>query len=105
MSRGFTIARAVAALALVLAAGRWPYLYYQLLRWGVSLTAAYGIYRSHGQARAVWLWIFLALAILFNPLAPIYLARATWSVVDPVAALLLVVSIAGERIGWQQEES
>jgi hypothetical protein len=111
VSHGFTIARLAAALALILAAGRWPYAYYQLLRWLVSLTATYGIYRSFHQARSVWVWTFAAIAVLFNLLAPIYLPRTTWRVVDPVAALVLMVSIAAlrakasaGRTGWTPEE-
>jgi hypothetical protein len=111
MSHGFTIARLAAALILVLAAGRWPYAYYQLLRWLVSLTAAYGIYRCFRQASSVWVWTFAAMAVLFNPLAPIYLARTTWRMVDPAAALVMMVSIAALRAkasaghtGWTPEE-
>jgi len=43
--------------------------------------------------RVGWMWVFGTVALVFNPLVPLRLGRGTWSVVDVVAALILLTSI------------
>jgi hypothetical protein len=42
--------------------------------------------------RVAWAWIFGILAVLFNPLAPIYLQRATWQIIDSAAIGVIVTA-------------
>ena len=37
-------------------------------------------------------YLFGAVAVLFNPLAPIHLSRGTWQVLDPAAAIAFLVT-------------
>jgi hypothetical protein len=48
---------------------------------------------AYEQGKTAWAWIFGIIAVLFNPVAPIYLARETWSVIDLIVAAILVASI------------
>jgi hypothetical protein len=96
---GFTIARLIAAGALVLAVRRWPYSYYTVLRWAVCIIATYGAFRAFDSGRKTWHWILGELAVLFNPVAPIYFARETWTMLDFLAALVLLISVPGLRSG------
>lgn len=92
----------LAAGALCLVANserRLPYGYYQVLRWTVFLVcgaASIGCLRvDFGRARTLWdlvgATVCAGCAVLFNPLAPIHLRRATWSVVDLVVGIAFLL--------------
>lgn len=59
----------------------WPYDYYILLRWIVSGTALYIFVRASEKAEIKRL-SFILIAILYNPLIPIYLNRSVWTLFD-----------------------
>lgn len=90
----FAAVRVGAAALLLLALGDWPYGYYQLLRVVVCGVGIYGFYTAYrGGRQQVWLWLFGTIAVLWNPVFPIYLERAVWSVLDVVGAAALGVSV------------
>jgi len=75
----------------------WPYSYYILLRWAIfisSAVVAYGFYNSKLQA---WVLIFGAVAILFNPIAPIILNKSIWVVFDFIAACLFFIAAYSKK--------
>lgn len=82
----------VASLALLAAFGPWPYGYFQLLRLAVCGVAAYGAYLAFRSQDGTWGWGLTFIAVLFNPLAPIYFDRSTWLVLDVGAAVALLIS-------------
>jgi len=90
---GFTIARIVAAILLFLALGRHPYGYYTLLRFVVRGVTIYGVYFSVKVEKIGWAVTFGIIAILFNPLIPIYLRRGYWQFIDLTVAVLLLIWI------------
>ena len=90
---GFTIARIIAAILLFLALDRHPYGYYTILRFVVCGVTAYGVYYALELQKKGWAWAFGIIAILFNPLIPIYLRKATWQFIDLAVAILLLISI------------
>jgi hypothetical protein len=96
---GFALARLIAACALFIAVLRWPYTYYTVLRWTVCIVAVFGAFRAFDMGRKPWAWIFVALAVLFNPITPLYFARKTWNLLDPLAAITLLLSIPVLRTG------
>ena len=54
-----------------------PYGYYQLLRIVVTAYAVWvAVYRMN-RGHTAWLWIFGLLAVLFNPIVKIHMARET----------------------------
>ncbi len=89
---GFDVARMLAVGMLFAAVARWPYGFYTLLRWTVSLVAIYGAFRAFETGRKAWMWVFVVMAVLFNPLAPAHLARSTWAPVDIAAAVVILLS-------------
>ncbi len=83
----------IAAVMLLLALVQLPYGYYQLLRWvvcGVSIFLAYTAY----DWKKTWAtWLFVVIALLFNPLIPIYLSRELWQLIDMVSSILFFAAI------------
>jgi len=69
----------------------WPYGFYILLRWimcAVSVYVAYGFYKSKLSG---WSLIFCILALVFNPIVPVYLNKVSWIPIDLFGAVLFFV--------------
>ena len=84
----------IAVIMLLLASTPLPYGYYQLLRFvicGVSMYVAFMAYTCWQKMWAAWLFGFIA--ILFNPLIPIYLSHKVWQLIDVICAILFICSI------------
>lgn len=82
----------VPAALLLIATARLPYGYYMFLRIVVCAFAAliaFSSWRDDKTSRA-WAIVFGAVAILFNPLVPIYLSRGDWFYLDIGVAVLIV---------------
>lgn len=82
-----TIWWAPAAL-LLLALAPLPYGYYQFLRLVVCVCAV--LIAIQVKKTTVWFPIFLTVALLFNPIIPVYLTRDIWALIDIACALLFV---------------
>ena len=81
----------LAILILLGSFGDHPYSYYQTLRWVVCIAAAFAAHTLYQRARQGWMWIFIAVAVLFNPIAPFYLDRGTWQVWDAATGVIFFV--------------
>jgi len=88
-----TILKIIAVIMLLLALADNPYWYYRILRYVITGITAYLAYLAYQQGERTWTWIFTIIAILFNPIAPIYLNRGIWSVIDIITATLIFTSI------------
>lgn len=78
------------ALLLILAAvGSWPYGFYMLLRLVVCVASIFIAWRL-GQHRPL-MWVFIFIAILYNPVFRVAFERDTWSILNVVSALPYVV--------------
>jgi Family of unknown function (DUF6804) len=86
-----------AALLLFVALGQHPYGYYTFLRWATCIAAIFVAWVAWHSAAQWATWVFVGIAILFNPLAPVYLHRSTWRPIDIICALAFVGSLAIER--------
>lgn len=69
-----------------------PYGYYTLLRIVVTIFFAWSAVVSHDRHHQVLPWIFGLLALLFNPIVPVYLSRDIWAPIDVGAAALIIFS-------------
>jgi len=67
-----------------------PYVFFQVLRLAVCGAACFGAFTL--RHRQGWLWTFVILAVLFNPLAPIRLDRSIWQIIDLIAGITFLVS-------------
>jgi len=70
-----------------------PYAYFQVLRWVVCGVCGYKAYLAFSLGKKVWMWVFICFVVLFNPIAPLYLDRGVWRVVDVVLAMVLLASL------------
>lgn len=86
---------AIAAVLCLLAVVpfRFPYGYFTILRWAVTV----GTVAALMTWPRAWWWGYVALVpivILFNPLAPVHLSRQTWRVIDSGAGVVLAGAAA-----------
>ncbi|MFH0819896.1 MAG: DUF6804 family protein [bacterium] len=99
-----TIVKIIAIIMLFWALADNPYGYYQILRWVICGLTGYSAYLAYEQGKIAWAWILGITAILFNPIAPIYLDRETWSVLDIIAATIIFTSIFKMEVVAKKEE-
>jgi multisubunit Na+/H+ antiporter MnhB subunit len=71
-----------------------PYGYYQFVRFAAMVGFAYLAYSANEQNRKNNMFIYIALALLFQPFIKIALGRTIWNAVDVVVAIGLVLSMA-----------
>lgn len=83
---------AVSGIILLLAIPAiWPYGFYQLLRWVVSLVAISNAYQANRLNLQGWMVTMIAIAILFNPIAPITFSKGTWIFFDLITAIIMFI--------------
>lgn len=82
----------IAALILLGALGRWPYGYYQLLRFVICGVAVYVSFMAYHWQKVWATWLFGIIAFLFNPLVPVRLSRGLWQPIDFVCAFVFFVA-------------
>ena len=70
-----------------------PYGYYQLVRFAALVGFSFLAFHAFQTGHHVETLIYIALAILFQPLIKISLGRELWNIVDVVVAIALIVSI------------
>ena len=81
-----------AAALLAVAVLPLPYGYYQLLRLVATVVFAGAAFVAFRRGHAGHGFGFAVLALLFNPVLPVYLSKALWAPIDLAAALALVLS-------------
>lgn len=84
------------ALLLIIALGEHQYGYYTFLRWAVCATAVWTVVciaraEAPSGLKGTLILICTAIALLFNPLTPIYLERSTWAIWDTLVAVVFIV--------------
>ena len=77
------------AILLILCLFSMPYGYYQLVRFLSMVVFAYLAYQEFQSRNIDRMVVFIALAILFQPLVPIALGRLIWKIVDVLVACYL----------------
>jgi hypothetical protein len=66
---------------------------YQFIRILVTTVTAYGAFRAFKRKNLVWGALFLATAVVFNPVLRFHMFREAWIVMDVAAAALLAASL------------
>lgn len=89
----FTIARIITALLMFWGLKENPAGYYTILNLVVFVVSGYGAYFSYRLKKRDWIWVFGIIALVYNPLIPFKLNIATWTVVDLICAVTVLVSL------------
>ena len=88
------VAAIASIILLVLAVTtRWPYGFYTFLRIVVCGTAIWLAVEAYQLGKLPLAWILGGLAVLFNPVIPIYMRRTPWRWFDVLALLVLAISV------------
>lgn len=83
----------ISATLLILAIPSFlPYDYYIILRWVITISAIINAVGFNKSKLTGWVLIFSALAILFNPLFPIYLNKSSWVAIDLISTIIFFLS-------------
>ena len=70
-----------------------PYGYYVLLRVICCAIFAFLAVKAHNLGKDEWVWILGVTAFIYNPIVPVHLTRAIWTVINIVAIFIAVISI------------
>ncbi len=81
-TKPFSVALGFAVAAVLIGLLPMPYGYYMLLRTVLCAVAAYAAFLQSNRASGLF-WVLLALAVLYNPLIPVYLGqKQIWIIVN-----------------------
>lgn len=69
-----------------------PYSFYQFMNWAVVGAALMIVWQSYKISKPLPMWLFALVAVVFNPIAPIYLSAFTWQIADIIVIVLFAVS-------------
>lgn len=80
-------------MLLVVAILPLPYAYYTFLRLAICAVSVFLAYQHfvHQDSVDKWVVLLAAIALLYNPLIPIYLTREIWIVLNLIAATAFVL--------------
>jgi chromate transport protein ChrA len=90
----------ITAALLIIATFNLPYGYYTILRivvCGFAVVVFFHTWENDTPTRK-WPLTFAGMAILFNPLVPAHLDRATWFYLDMGAAIVIVAHLIAVRV-------
>lgn len=93
------LATTAVAVMLLLCLAEMPYGYYELVRYVSAVFFAYMAYESFERGKKRAMFLFVALALLFQPFMKIALGRTLWNVIDVVVALGLIAMLVKGRGG------
>ncbi len=84
------------AAMLLLCLAPMPYGYFMLVRFVMMVAFGLMAYRYFTIKKSAAAWVFVILAVLFQPIYKIALGRGIWNVVDVVVAVGLIFLAAIE---------
>ena len=78
------------AAMLLLCLAPMPYGYFMLVRYAMMIAGGVMAYLYYQRKKLTAVWVFVSLAVLFQPIYKIALGRTLWNVVDVIVAVLMV---------------
>jgi hypothetical protein len=82
----------VPVVLLFIAVGDLDYGYYEMLRIVITIFAIFFAFKLNSIQQKGWMLSMIAIAVLFNPIFPIYLEKSSWTVFDIISAVIFLVS-------------
>ncbi len=87
------IIKIVLAILFFICLADMPYGYYQFVRFAALVGFGYLAFKANEQGYKNETFIYLVLAILFQPFIKIALGRTIWNIMDVVVGIGLIVSL------------
>src|SRR5690554_6750769 len=81
------------AILLLLCLLKMPYGYYQLVRFVALVGFGFLAYQANQNDNLTATFVYIALALLFQPFFKIALGRELWNIVDVVVGVWLLISL------------
>jgi hypothetical protein len=88
-----SIIKVALATLLLLCLLNMPYGFYQFVRFTAMVGFAYLAYSANEHNKKNELFIYITLALLFQPFFKIALGRTIWNIVDVIVSIGLVISV------------
>jgi len=85
------LAIVISIVMLLLAILPLPYGYYTLLRLVVCITVVLLAWQCYIKQKISWVWLLGFIALIFNPVFPLYFEKGLWIVIDLIVAIILSV--------------
>ena len=85
------------AAVLLICLAPMPYGYYTLVRFLATVVFGIYAYRCYMARKEAMTWVFVTLALLFQPFAKVALGREIWNIVDIIVAIGLIALFFWER--------
>lgn len=85
------------AAVLLICLAPMPYGYYTLVRMLATLVFCIYAYRCYVTKKEGLTWIFVTLALLFQPFVKVALGRVVWNIVDVVVAVGMIAFFFWDR--------
>lgn len=79
------------AAALLICLAPMPYGYYTLIRMLATLVFGIYAYKCYMAKRESLTWIFVTLALLFQPFIKVALGRIVWNIIDVIVAIGMIM--------------
>ena len=86
------IIKLIMAVAMIICLLPMPYGYYQMVRLGSAVGFSYLAFNLKTEERNK-LWVYIGLAVLFQPIIKITLGRTLWNIVDLVVGIGLILNV------------
>jgi FtsH-binding integral membrane protein len=81
-------------ITILVGISRQPYAYYEFLRVFVFLVSIFLCIESFKKTiKNGFEYLYLCIAILFNPIFPIYMSKEVWVIFDWASAILIGISL------------
>ena len=87
----------IVAILLFLCLLNMPYGYYQFVRFVAMVSFAYLAFSANEESKKNEVFIYLALAILFQPLIKFSFGRTLWNVIDVIVGVGLLLSVFNKK--------
>ena len=91
------LTKIVLAILLFLCLFKMPYGYYQFVRFAAMAGFAYLAFSANEESKKNEVFIYLALAILFQPLIKFSFGRTLWNVIDVIVGVGLLLSVFNKK--------
>ena len=85
------------AAMLLLCLAPMPYGYFMLVRFVMTVAFGWMAYQYYMRQKSVAMWVFVTLALLFQPIYKIALGRTIWNIVDVIVAVFLIILFFMEK--------